>query len=274
MRMKSIRTILCVAVMTAAFAAGTAMAQESETGSVPEESTEQMPESETAAPASRPVPETRPDYTALDYVLITDEGYKGLDILVYPPADGTAEAQTAYKTSVDTAIMEQLFAKYPITQYPQDLLDYVTGSLIGTYQQYAEMYGMDFASFLQTYLQMAESTFRQQVQTAAEQTLKEELLLKAVAEKENITVSDEEYEQGCVNYAAKYGYEAPEALKQAFDEPTIRISLLMDKTFEYLETVTNIELIIETETETEGGVETESELPAEGLTEKAAEAKQ
>jgi hypothetical protein len=60
----------------------------------------------------------------------------------------------------------------------------------------------------------------------------------------------------------KYGYDSADALKSAFDEPTLRISLLMDKTFEYLETVTDITQIIETETETEtefGAAETESE---------------
>jgi FKBP-type peptidyl-prolyl cis-trans isomerase (trigger factor) len=57
------------------------------------------------------------------------------------------------------------------------------------------MYGMDFALFLQTYLQQDETTFRAQARKAAEQTLKEELLLKAVAEKEGITISDEEYEK-------------------------------------------------------------------------------
>ena len=89
--------------------------------------------------------------------------------------------------------------------------------------------------------------------------MKEEILLKAVAEKENITVSEEEYEQGCADYALQYGYESADALRQAFDEPTIRISLLMDKTFDYLESVTQIDLIIETETESESEAMTEAE---------------
>jgi hypothetical protein len=80
-----------------------------------------------------------------------------------------------------------------------------------------------------------------------------------VAEKENITVSEEEYEQGCADYALQYGYESADALRQAFDEPTIRISLLMDKTFDYLESVTQIDLIIETETESESEAMTEAE---------------
>ena len=152
--------------------------------------------------------------------------------------------------------MTQLFSLYPIREMPADLMNYTVGNLTATYQEYARMYGLDFADFLRTYLQEDESTFQAQVKKAAEQTLREELLLKAVAEKENITVSDEEYEKGCADYAVRYGYESADVLRQAFDEPTIRISLLMDKTFDYLESVTQIDLIIETETETE----TESEF--------------
>jgi trigger factor len=205
------------------------------------------------------VPENRPEYQALDYVKIDDDEYKKIQLSVYPPADDSEEAQAEYQKTIDTMIMTQLFSLYPVRELPQDLMNYTIGSLTATYQEYAGMYGMDFATFLQTYLKEDESTFNAQVKKAADQTLKEEILLKAVAEKENITVSEEEYEQGCADYALQYGYESADALRQAFDEPTIRISLLMDKTFDYLESVTQIDLIIETETESESEAMTEAE---------------
>ena len=213
------------------------------------------------------VPAARPEYSALDYVKIEDEKYKEIEFSIYPPADDSEETQTAWKTEVDTEIMTQLFGLYPITDYPEDLMNYVAGNLIQTYQQYADMYGMDFAAFLQTYMKMDQNTFSRQVQTAAQQTLKEEMLLKAVAEKENITVSDEEYEKGCESYAAQYGYDSADALKAAFDEPTIRISLLMDKTFDYLEKTVKINLIIETETESESEMTEAETVPQAAETE-------
>ena len=201
--------------------------------------------------------QNRPEYHALDYVRIDDDAYKQIHLSVYPPADSSAEANAEYEKTVDTMIMTQLFSLYPIGELPEDLLNYTAGNLTATYEQYAQMYGMDFALFLQTYLQQDETTFRAQARKAAEQTLKEELLLKAVAEKEGITISDEEYEKGCADYAQRYGYESVDALRQTFDEPTIRISLLMDKTFDYLESVTKIDLIIESETESENSAMTE-----------------
>lgn len=216
-------------------------------------------EAMTETDVSVSVPENRPEYQALDYVKIDDDEYKKIQLSVYPPADDSEEAQAEYQKTIDTMIMTQLFSLYPVRELPQDLMNYTIGSLTATYQEYAGMYGMDFATFLQTYLKEDESTFNAQVKKAADQTLKEEILLKAVAEKENITVSEEEYEQGCADYALQYGYESADALRQAFDEPTIRISLLMDKTFDYLESVTQIDLIIETETESESEAMTEAE---------------
>ena len=216
-------------------------------------------EAMTETDVSVSVPENRPEYQALDYVKIDDDEYKKIQLSVYPPADDSEEAQAEYQKTIDTMIMTQLFSLYPVRELPQDLMNYTIGSLTATYQEYAGMYGMDFATFLQTYLKEDESTFNAQVKKAADQTLKEEILLKAVAEKENITVSEEEYEQGCADYALQYGYESADALRQAFDEPTIRISLLMDKTFDYLESVTQIDFIIETETESESEAMTEAE---------------
>ena len=247
-----------------------AAAQELETETAPAQGTmETEGAGDVPAMEQIEVPETRPEYSALDYVKIEDSKYKEIEFSIYPPADDSEEAQTAWKTEVDTQIMTQLFGLYPIADYPEDLMNYVAGSLIATYQQYADMYGMDFAAFLQTYMKMDQNTFIRQVQAAAQQTLKEEMLLKAVAEKENITVSDEEYEKGCENYALQYGYDSADALKAAFDEPTIRVSLLMDKTFDYLEKTVKINLIIETETESESEM-TEAETAAQDVSETAA----
>ena len=247
-----------------------AAAQELETETAPAQGTmETEGAGDVPAMEQIEVPETRPEYSALDYVKIEDSKYKEIEFSIYPPADDSEEAQTAWKTEVDTQIMTQLFGLYPIADYPEDLMNYVAGSLIATYQQYADMYGMDFAAFLQTYMKMDQNTFIRQVQAAAQQTLKEEMLLKAVAEKENITVSDEEYEKGCENYALQYGYDSADALKAAFDEPTIRVSLLMDKTFDYLEKIVKINLIIETETESESEM-TEAETAAQAVSETAA----
>ena len=256
---KKLAILLMSAVIAGALPCTGLYAEETPASEEVQEADAGETEAMTETDVSVSVPENRPEYQALDYVKIDDDEYKKIQLSVYPPADDSEEAQAEYQKTIDTMIMTQLFSLYPVRELPQDLMNYTIGSLTATYQEYAGMYGMDFATFLQTYLKEDESTFNAQVKKAADQTLKEEILLKAVAEKENITVSEEEYEQGCADYALQYGYESADALRQAFDEPTIRISLLMDKTFDYLQSVTQIDLIIETETESESEAMTEAE---------------
>ena len=215
-----------------------------------------LPETNGLPAAGSSAEGTRPSYKASDYVKIGDDQYKTMTIRIYPPADSSAEAQTDYKKKLDTDIMTRLYSLYPVNKYPQELLDYVTGSLSSTYRQYAGMYGMDFGAFLSTYLGMDEKAFSDAVKKAAETTLKQELLLSAIAEKEQITVSDEDYQKGLSDYATRYGYASTDALLADFDEATVRVSLLMDKTLDFLETANHVEQIVETESET---VQTESE---------------
>ena len=215
-----------------------------------------LPETNGLPAAGSSAEGTRPSYKASDYVKIGDDQYKTMTIRIYPPADSSAEAQTDYKKKLDTDIMTRLYSLYPVEKYPQELLDYVTGSLSSTYRQYAGMYGMDFGAFLSTYLGMDEKAFSDAVKKAAETTLKQELLLSAIAEKEQITVSDEDYQKGLSDYATRYGYASTDALLADFDEATVRVSLLMDKTLDFLETANHVEQIVETESES---AQTESE---------------
>ena len=239
----------------AAAASGTA---EQAAEQQPDESGEQTEENDPEAEAAEaPAAGIRPEYRALDCVEISDEAYKGIEISLYPAADSSEEAQNAYWTAVDTAIMTRLFNLYPVKEYPAALLEYVTGSLEESYRQYADMYGLDFGQFLSSYMNMDEESFLRETDEAAKQTLHQEILLKAIAEKENLTVSDQEFEDGCAQYAVKYGYDSADALKAAFDEPTLRISLLMDKTLDFLEKEAHIHEIIETESESESATEAE-----------------
>ena len=159
--------------------------------------------------------------------------------------------------------MAQVYNTCTVNDYPQELVDYTVQGLVSTYTGYAEMYGMSFEEFLSGYMQMSEEEFMTAAEGAAKETLTQELILKAIAEQENITISEEEFEQGCTDYAAAYGYEDAEDLKSNYDSKVIEISLLMDKVLAFLED----NAVIEEVTETEALEEVLSESMTEALTE-------
>ena len=134
---------------------------------------------------------------------------------------------------------------------------------------------MEFTDFLSTYFSMDEDTFNEQVDLVVKQNLRAELYLKAIAEAEDIELTDEEYEAKCEEYAENYGYDSVEKFKSAYTENEIRLSALEDKVLEFLSD--NATVVEKSEDETEASSEAEAsteastEATSEDGTESAAE---
>lgn len=156
-------------------------------------------------------------------------------------------------------LMLQVANSFTINDYPQEMVDYGMANMENAYRQYAESYNMEYADFLEAYLGMTEESFNEAAMEAVKQNLQQELYLKAIAEAENMEVSDEEYTEGCQRYVSQYGYSSQEELEEAFGEDTIRISILQEKVMDFLEENAVIEEIVETESETGTEAETEAE---------------
>lgn len=172
-----------------------------------------------------------------------------------------------HRALIDNAIMEKLYEMYPVTGYPQEMIDYMVAMMKETYQQYAAMYGMEFPDFLTQYLGMDEETFETNAEEAAKSNMEQELILKAIAEKEGIdTFTEEEYQKGCEDFAEMYGYGDVETFQSYYDRETIEISLLMQRVLDELESTTTVVDLVETEADAgsiDALIETEAETEAE-----------
>ena len=93
-------------------------------------------------------------------------------------------------------LMSQVYENSEIKGYPQELVDYNIKQYRDYYEGYAEQSEMTFADFLEQNLQMSEEDFNTQVETTVKQSLEQEMLLRAIAETEGITISDEEFAEG------------------------------------------------------------------------------
>lgn len=154
-------------------------------------------------------------------------------------------------------LLTQVSFNSTIKEYPQVMVDFSVNEMKSYYEDMAESFSMEFADFLSMYFGMTEEAFQEQAVMSVQQSLQQELYLKAIAEAEGITLSEEEYTQGCEDYAAAYGLESGEELVATYGESVVRISILQDKVLEFLMENAVIEEI----------VETESELSTEGETE-------
>ena len=195
------------------------------------------------------------------------------------------DAKVASRPSeINNSLLTQIAATSTIKEYPQELVDYAANNMKNYYKQQAESSSMEFADFLSTYFSMDEDTFNEQVDLVVKQNLRAELYLKAIAEAEDIELTDEEYEAKCEEYAENYGYDSVEKFKSAYTENEIRLSALEDKVLEFLsdnatvveksedETEASSEAEVSTEATSEDGTESAAETETEAATEVATEA--
>ena len=168
-------------------------------------------------------------------------------------------------------ILNQIYSASTINGYPEEVVNYRTAQMKAYYTQIAEQSDMTLADFLSNQLQMTEEQFDQQCPAVIKQSMIQELLLKAVAESENMEISDEEYEAGIEKYVKSTGAESKETLLSQYTEAEIRRSLIMDKALDFLKENATVKVEGEDESETSSETEAASEAETEAVSETAAE---
>ena len=164
-------------------------------------------------------------------------------------ADLQTDYDEAQKNEAYSAIIMKLMDLYPIENYPQANVDYYVDMIISEYfEPYASMYGMtveDFVSMMYEGLTMDEVK-EQEIVPAAQQYVAQEILLGAVAEKEGITMTDEELQEILQGYADEYEITVDELL-EGQDMGAVRVNELDQRVMEWLYANVTIEEVEETE---------------------------
>lgn len=145
------------------------------------------------------------------------------------------------KTAGQTAY-GQVEEKAEVTTYPQSLIDTCTSQLDAYYRYSATQYGFtDFNTFLEQ-MQMTEDSYKQSLEQAAKSIAKTQLLTEAIAEKEGITVSDDEIKEEISTMVTQSGQEESELRKNFEDlygdaitiEDYYKITLLSNKVIDFV----------------------------------------
>lgn len=138
-----------------------------------------------------------------------------------------------------TQITESLMASCTVENIPTDDVADRALVFVSQYTSYAEtyasLYGVDAETILY-YFWGFESTeaLQQYAQEYATEVVKNELIMKAIAEAENIEVSKEVYNEKAAEYAEYYGYDTVEEFEEANDKEEIELSILVELVMEFL----------------------------------------
>lgn len=121
-----------------------------------------------------------------------------------------------------------------IKDFPEDYVAAKRAIIEENAKSYAESYGVDFNSFLETYMGLTQEDFNTQCDEYALKAAKEVLVITAIAEKEGISVSKSELNDAIKEYTEMYGYESEKAFKEDTNMDQFGEYVLESKVQEFL----------------------------------------
>lgn len=143
-------------------------------------------------------------------------------------------AEQEYQNQLYSEVWNEVLNNTEIKKYPDGEKEKTQEALKERYEELAKTYGMEFKDMLETQMGMTEEDFDKQAAEAAEQTVKSKMVTEAIAEKENISLSDETYEKELKKIVEQYGYESVDALKKQVDEEELKVTALNNLVVEEL----------------------------------------
>lgn len=103
------------------------------------------------------------------------------------------------------------------------------------YQMYASYYGYDLETYVTNASGMTMDEFEEWCREVSIFKIEKPLVMTAIAEKEGLEVSDEEYSTRAEKYMNYYGYQTLEELETAFTKEAVMEEVISDLALEFVE---------------------------------------
>lgn len=124
-------------------------------------------------------------------------------------------------------IWEDFVDECEVVSYDQDEVDSYETQIVEYYTEYFENLGYDFEEYIEYYYSMSLEDFTTQYITPqAESYTKESMIIYAIADEQDIEVTDDIYDREAQSYAASEGFDSVEELEEEYGEETVAYSIL------------------------------------------------
>lgn len=125
--------------------------------------------------------------------------------------DKKSQAASAEKQQV----FQQILASSTVKKYPEKEYKAAYDKIVKTYKDLAKASDTEYETYLKNNLGMSKKDFEAQAKTAAENTVKQQLVLYALAKEFKISISDSEYGEYLDKLLKEAGYTADQYEKAA-----------------------------------------------------------
>ena len=146
-------------------------------------------------------------------------------------AENTAK-QSLWSTAVENA---------EVKKYPKGVVAQEKQSIIDQYKLMAENYNVEWADFLEQYMNTNEKDFDKQAKTYGESVAKQKLAMYAIADKEKLTVSNKEYKKRLKELLKNAGMTEEQfqeqynkTIEEYAEENDFKSQFLLEKIYDFL----------------------------------------
>lgn len=139
-----------------------------------------------------------------------------------------------YEDGISQSVWQKVLDNTEIKKYPEKEVKKVSDALVEQYKTTAEYYQQDYETFIQDQMGYSVEEFEKQVDDAAKASIKQTMVTEAIADKEKIKMSDDEYKDQLKKIAESFGYEDVDALKDSAEEDDLKDMALNNMVREWL----------------------------------------
>lgn len=178
----------------------------------------------------RVVPELTDEWVLLNsQTAQTAEEYRN-EVKEEIEASNESSAREKVKYELQSALVDQIEVK----SYPEGEVEEQVQMVTDYYTKVAGLYGMELNEYLSGYMGLTEEDFQKKITESAQNTVVLYQAAQLIAEKEDLDLSEEEYQEEFKRYAENAGAEDVDAYVEQVGEKTLRQTILFDIVMEYL----------------------------------------
>ena len=143
-----------------------------------------------------------------------------------------ANALDDYDVRLQNAILDELMARCTFEKLPEKIVEERKQILTENLEYYASLYGVTPNQLAKEIYQMSAGDF---VNDYAEEYVKQNLILQAIANREGLSISDEELQSLLEEYALYIGYASVDDLLKGESKEAYRNDFMRDKVLDFLQ---------------------------------------
>lgn len=144
------------------------------------------------------------------------------------------QKQSDYEAQKSSLAVEAATALCEFKEVPSGMVDRMNTTLTNNIGSYASMYGMDIRSYVAAVYGGTEENFQDTLLEQTKLMAQQYVMMQAIADKEGISVTDEEFNAMLEEDASLYGYETVDEYKETIDVEAYREYLVTMEVMEFL----------------------------------------